>query len=146
MYYTNNELGRLEAKMTNLKKGETCATQMRLHNVIKAVGCRDIYTDVDIVCCHPNLLVQLFESEGLDTTYLKMYVSNRQQLVEQMGVTKRAVKEMVFGLMYNSGHFNRLAERLVWLLGFDPTLSTILRMMLRSVRLKRSTTDCDVDR
>ena len=40
--YTNKELGRLEAKMTSLKKGETCYTQMNLYNIMKAVGCRDI--------------------------------------------------------------------------------------------------------
>ena len=46
--YTNNELGRLEAKMTTLKKNEFCSTQMNLYNVMKAVGCKGIYTDLDI--------------------------------------------------------------------------------------------------
>ena len=62
--YTNESLGRLEAKVLGLKKNETCSSQMNLWNVMKAVGCSGIYTDIDIVNCHPVLLQQLFESEG----------------------------------------------------------------------------------
>eukprot|EP01044_Picomonas_judraskeda_P001012 COSAG03_NODE_52_length_16230_cov_22.987168_23_plen_198_part_00 len=102
--YTNKELGRLEAKMTSLKKGETCYTQMNLYNIMKAVGCRDIYTDVDIKNCHPTLLAQLFEAEGCDTKYLSMYVDSRQELIEQMGVPKVAIKQLMFGLIYIVSH------------------------------------------
>ena len=104
--YTNDDLGRLEARMTKLKEGETCATQMNLWNVMKAVGCKDIYTDVDIQNCHPTLLQQLFEHEGCDSTYLSMYVRDRDKLMTQMAVTKHAIKNLMFGLIYNSGHFN----------------------------------------
>jgi hypothetical protein len=107
--YTNNDLGRLEARMTSLKKNEVCATQMNLWNVMKAVGCKDIYTDVDIQNCHPTLLQQLFEHEGCDSTYLSMYVQDRDKLMTQMGVTKHAIKEMMFGLIYGSGDFNEKA-------------------------------------
>eukprot|EP01045_Picozoa_sp_COSAG04_P023362 COSAG04_NODE_2765_length_3621_cov_47.223169_2_plen_897_part_00 len=104
--YSNSELGRLEAKMTHLKKNEVCATQMNLWNVMKAVGCKDIYTDVDINNCHPTLLCQLFKHEKCPTEYLSMYVQDRDKLMAQMGVTKHAIKALMFGLIYNSGHFN----------------------------------------
>ena len=104
--YTNDDLGRLEAKMTNLKKNEFCSTQMNLYNVMKAVGCKGIYTDVDIKNCHPTLLEQLFQHEKCATTYLSMYIKDREKLISQMGVTKKAIKNLMFGLIYNSGHFN----------------------------------------
>lgn len=104
--YTNNELGRLEAKMTHLKTGETCATQMRLYNEMKAVGCKGIYTDVDIKNCHPTLLAQLFRQEGCPTKYLDLYVTDRNKLTKEMGVSKKAVKELMFGLIYNSDGVN----------------------------------------
>ena len=62
--YTNESLGRLEANVLGLKKNETCSPQMNMWKVMKAVGCSGIYTDIDIVNCHPVLLQQLFESEG----------------------------------------------------------------------------------
>ena len=34
-------------------------TQCCMWKEIKAVGCRGIYTDIDIVNCHPVLLQQL---------------------------------------------------------------------------------------
>ena len=36
--YTNESLGRLEAKVLGLKKNETCSSQMNLWNVMKATG------------------------------------------------------------------------------------------------------------
>jgi hypothetical protein len=104
--YSSKELGRLEAKIDGLKPNETCMTQMNMWNVMKAVGCRAIYSDVDIKNCHPTLLVQLFESEGYETPHLKTYVKDRNLLVKQLGVDKKAVKCLMFGLIYNSGHFN----------------------------------------
>ena len=104
--YTNESLGRLEAKALGLKKNETCSTQMNLWNVMKAVGCSGIYTDIDIVNCHPVLMQQLFESEGYDTQYLKRYVSDRAQLITDMGITKDDIKKLMYGLMYNPVDFN----------------------------------------
>lgn len=103
--YTSKELGRLDAKMTNLKKNERCYTQMRLYNVMKAVGCRDIYTDLDIKSCHPTLLTQLFEHEGLDTSLLRRYVEDRESLMKEMGIDKKSMKSLLFGLIYSSGKF-----------------------------------------
>ena len=103
--YTNESLGRLEANVLGLKKNETCSSQMNLWNVMKAVGCSGIYTDIDIVNCHPVLIQQLFESEGYDTQYLKSYVSDRAQLITDMKVTKNDIKKLMYGLMYNPVDF-----------------------------------------
>ena len=88
--YSSKALGRLEGKIDKLKPGDTCMTQMNMWNVMKAVGCRAIYSDVDIKNCHPTLLVQLFEAEKLETPYLKKYVQDRAALMEEMGVNKTA--------------------------------------------------------
>ena len=65
--YTNESLGRLEANVLGLKKNGTCSSQMNLWNVMKAVGCSGIYTDIDIVNCHPVLMTKMYS--GLGDTY-----------------------------------------------------------------------------
>ena len=67
--YTSKDYGRLTAKIKDSKPGYTCMTQCCMWKEIKAVGCRGIYTDIDIVNCHPVLLEQLYQSEGYSTEY-----------------------------------------------------------------------------
>ena len=52
--YTSKDYGRLTAKIKDSKPGYTCMTQCCMWNEIKAVGCRGIYTDIDIANCHPD--------------------------------------------------------------------------------------------
>ena len=40
--------------------------------------------------------MQLFESEGYETPHLKTYVKDRNLLVKQLGVDKKAVKCLMF--------------------------------------------------
>ena len=104
--YTSKDYGRLTAKIKDSKPGYTCMTQCCMWNEIKAVGCRGIYTDIDIVNCHPVLLQQLYQSEGYSTEYLKRYIDDRCQLCQDMHVTKDNIKKLVYGLIYKPKNFN----------------------------------------
>eukprot|EP01046_Picozoa_sp_COSAG06_P078098 COSAG06_NODE_25758_length_629_cov_0.992453_2_plen_139_part_01 len=79
--YTDNGIGRLEiTALKQNKSGEmepvTMLTQSNHWNWVKAAICESTLTDTDIVCCHPTLLVQIFEHCNQEVPVLKRYIKD----------------------------------------------------------------------
>ena len=66
--------------------------------------CRDKYTDLDVVNCHPVLAYQIFEANGIELPLLKRYIKKRDsilgKLIEATGLERWQVKQLFIRLMY----------------------------------------------
>jgi hypothetical protein len=96
--YTDNGVGRLQiSALQPNKRGEmepvTMLTQSNHWNRVKATICESTLTDMDIVCCHPTLLVQIFEHCGQQVPILKRYIKDRDKVQKQTGLCKRLFKK-----------------------------------------------------
>ena len=55
---------------------------------IRSLLCRDIYTDIDMVNCHPCLFKYLANESGCPTPLLEDYIQNRDKRLDENDVTK----------------------------------------------------------
>jgi hypothetical protein len=64
------------------------------------------FVDIDIKNCHPEMLNQLFESEGVIHNRLDLYVNNRQnhfnEIVKNYGCSEESAK--IIFIMYSYGN------------------------------------------
>ena len=134
--YESDDYGRLSAKVKDAKPNYTCMTQCNMWNQMKAVGCRGIYSDIDIANCHPVLLQQLFKGKGYSTKYLERYIKDRQQLCKDMGITKDNIKKLMYGLMYNPKCFNSDKWQIECKVKTLPELFTKLEKEMKTNALK----------
>lgn len=65
---------------------------------------RDNYIDIDIENCHPVLLLQILQANGIECKYLKKYVTNRDEIFEEVkakyNVSRDEAKVLFIQLMY----------------------------------------------
>ncbi len=65
---------------------------------------RDNYIDLDICNCHPVMLLQICEANNIPVLYLKQYVDNRDQLLNEVketyDVDRDKAKKIFIQLMY----------------------------------------------
>ena len=54
---------------------------------------RDNYIDIDIENCHPVLLCQICEENNIEHKYLKRYIDNRADLLQEVMITYNVVKD-----------------------------------------------------
>ena len=70
---------------------------------------RDNYIDIDVENCHPVLLYQLCNQNNISCKYLKKYIDNRTELLNEVmtvyNVTKDDAKQLFIQLLY-FGTFN----------------------------------------
>tara|TARA_R110000772_G_scaffold268231_1_gene394508 strand:+ start:114 stop:2564 length:2451 start_codon:yes stop_codon:yes gene_type:complete len=81
--YTQNEIGRLNIKVKNIKEGDTCVTQSLMWREAKSALCSKYYRDLDIVNAHPVILLQVFKSKGYECPILDKYVNNRESIFKE---------------------------------------------------------------
>ena len=71
------------------------------------------YVDIDIVNCHPILLLQICKSNNIECKYLEKYVNKRDKylnlIIDHYNVDKAKAKELFIILLY-FGSFKRWAE------------------------------------
>ena len=77
-----------------------------LEQDIRATLCSELYTDIDIVNCHPTLIVQYAKRYfNLDMPYLQKYVDNRQdffnKMYEEHDLEESIVKNIIIIILYN---------------------------------------------
>ncbi len=77
-----------------------------LEQDIRATLCSELYTDIDIVNCHPTLIVQYARKHfNLDMPYLQKYVDNRQdffnKMYEEHDLEESIVKNSIIIILYN---------------------------------------------
>ena len=65
---------------------------------------RDNYIDIDIENCHPVLLCQICEQNNIEHKYLKRYIDNRAELLQEVmstyNVVKDQAKQLFIQLLY----------------------------------------------
>ena len=87
-----------------------------LQNKIRNYICNDYYNELDIVNCHPSLLVYLCEKKGIQCTTLKHYLSNRDELLKQHNLTKTdiliAINTDANRKKTNNNYYNLFIEEL----------------------------------
>ena len=63
--------------------------------------CRDFYDDIDIVNCHPVLLVQFAKTKyGKELTAVENYVQNRDEILSLVSSDRDAAKKEVIKVLY----------------------------------------------
>jgi len=77
-----------------------------LEQDIRATLCSELYTDLDMVNCHPTLIVQYAKRYfDLDMPYLKGYVDNRQgffkKMYDEFDLEEAVVKNAIIIILYN---------------------------------------------
>tara|TARA_R110000803_G_scaffold20214_2_gene52331 strand:+ start:2501 stop:4654 length:2154 start_codon:yes stop_codon:yes gene_type:complete len=68
-------------------------------NVRKAL-CYDKYTDLDVVNCHPVILMQVFKEHDIGCDSLGKYVINRESCLQETGKSREEAKMSFIRLMY----------------------------------------------
>ena len=109
-------------------------TQPHMWNWCKAVMCCDHYTDMDIVLCHPTLLVQMFEHCDLQVPVLKRYIKNHSQVMKETGLPKHVFKKYLLSVIYYP-HANEAAVKnklKAYGLEKEPALLTKLRAEIKT--------------
>ncbi|MFN9898967.1 MAG: hypothetical protein ACK55Z_09285, partial [bacterium] len=65
---------------------------------------KDFYIDIDIENCHPVLLYQICEHNNIKFKYLKKYIDNRaeklQEIMDHYNVSKDQAKQLFIQLLY----------------------------------------------
>ena len=87
---------------------------------------QDNYVDIDIVNCHPNILVHLAKGRNINTDHLERYINERDTLLEKLDLDKEAGKMVVLSLL-NGGTeaFANLRIKPYWLSDLKEELETI---------------------
>jgi len=101
--YIKNKIGRLKIQADSLKDNETLTSQTYMWRTSKSVLCSSIYYDLDVVNCHPKILLQIFDDMKLQSPYLYQYVNNRDNFFEEcksMGLSRDLVKLLIMRIFY----------------------------------------------
>ena len=82
-----------------------------LRKEIRHTLAKDYYIDIDIVNCHPVLLLQILKMKKYkNIKYLSKYVSNRDEyinlIIAKYNVSRDAAKQLFIRLMYG-GSFHK---------------------------------------
>ena len=77
-----------------------------LEQDIRATLCSELYTDIDIVNCHPTLITQYAKRYfNIDLPYIQKYVDNRQGFFDKMrdeyDLEESIVKNAIIIVLYN---------------------------------------------
>jgi len=94
----NNE-GRLYSKIPSLQG---------ISKVLRHTISRDIYYDVDICNCHPNIFCWLASKNNFDCSHITYYNANRDDLIlklsEQYGMNRETVKNEFLKILNGGKH------------------------------------------
>ena len=132
-------IGRLQiSALQPNKSGEmqpvTMLTQSNHWNYVKAAICESTLTDMDMVCCHPTLLVQIFEHCGQQVPVLTRYIKDRDKVQKQTGLCKRLFKKYLLSVLYYPHADDAAVKRKLQKYGLskEPALLTKLRAEIKT--------------
>lgn len=91
--YQKNYKGRMF-----LKKGQNGFQNMKRE--FRSILASNDYYDLDIKNCQPTILLQYCKKNKIECKYLEKYVFCREELIEEMGLTKDKVKMEFIKVMY----------------------------------------------
>jgi len=107
-----NKNGRVEVKYNYSKslsdKGRLYADKsLSLQNFKKEIRhclAKEIYTDIDMVNAHPNIIYQYCQKNNIDCKCLEYYVNNREDVLRKIqnkhGIDRDAAKKLMLRLVY----------------------------------------------
>ena len=73
----------------------------RLEKEARGTLCKDFYYDIDIVNCHPVLLVQYAKNRyNRDLPHLQDYVEHREEILTKIAENRDEAKDMVLKILY----------------------------------------------
>jgi hypothetical protein len=79
-------------------------SMFNMSRTIRNTCTKDYYADVDIVNCHPTLLLQICQSNNLNCEYLNYYCNNREEILKHIMSThntnRDSAKKLMLILMY----------------------------------------------
>ena len=135
----DNGIGRLEISAVQPdKSGEmhpvTMLTQSNHWNYVKAAICESTLTDMDMVCCHPTLLVQIFKHCGQQVPVLTRYIKDRDKVQKQTGLSKRLFKKYLLSVLYYPHADDAAVKRKLqkYKLSKEPAILTKLRTEIKA--------------
>ena len=104
----NNEASITYTQTKNIKYGRVCPKNalglFSIRREIRHTLARDNYIDIDIVNCHPVLLYQICDFYEIKCKYLKQYIDNRTELLNEVmtkyNVSKDDAKQLFIQLLY----------------------------------------------
>ena len=76
----------------------------------------NLYHDIDIINCHPTLLLRICTERGWDAPLLRRYVEDRQGTLRAWNTTKREVLVAMYGGKTRLGPFGKEMERIARLI------------------------------
>lgn len=113
-----------------LKTGRVYAKEScSLGNIIKDIRhtlCRDMYVDVDIVCCHPTLMIQICDKQqpAIKCNVIREYIENRENILlehAQLYSVDRDDAKQLFNILTFGGTFETWKKNLNLNDDFEPT-------------------------
>jgi hypothetical protein len=102
--YIQNDIGRLNIRVKNLKEGETCINQAIMWRECKSALCKKEYVDLDMVNAHPTFLEQIYIDKGLKCEVLSFFNKNRDvffKTMEKKGLSRDTCKVLILVIFYN---------------------------------------------
>lgn len=114
--YTKNEIGRLKICLDNIKKDkksnepvDSCRSQYNFKKIVKSTMCDKHYVDLDIVNCHPVLLLHVFNQMKYETPILSLFVEKRDKFfkdLEKQKISRDECKALFMCIFYGGKIFN----------------------------------------
>ncbi|MGL5715884.1 MAG: hypothetical protein ACRCX2_22895 [Paraclostridium sp.] len=76
----------------------------KMRRVYRHTLCKDLYYDIDIVNCHPTMLLIVCKQNKIITKFLEYYVTNRNKVIEEFtskysGIEKSDIKDAVLKII-----------------------------------------------
>jgi hypothetical protein len=106
-----------------------------MHRTVRHTVGKDIYTDIDVVNCHPVILAQLCEKWGYPCSHLKSYILNREKhfkdLLDLNDGMDRDTAKRAFLVLINEGLI-KCKYPSKFILGFDAEASDIRNRFLET--------------
>jgi hypothetical protein len=114
--YHKNDIGRLKICLDNIKKDkktnepiDSCRSHYNFKKVVKSAMCDKYYVDLDIVNCHPVILLHVFNSMKYDTTILSIFVEKRDKFfkdLQKYKISRDECKALFMCIFYGGKIFN----------------------------------------
>jgi len=133
--YAIPNFGRVTARCGNVSLGS-------LVREVRSTLAVDNYVDIDIVNCHPVLILQLCKRYHIMCKYLRTYVNQRdrclQVVMDRYNVTRDAAKTLFLQIMYNGTftswcHHNNItnAKPIAFIEGFANEFTNISKCIIK---------------
>ncbi len=111
--------------------GAKCQTYQFIMSTIKNSLCKDKYMDIDIANAHYTILYNLCKMRKIKTPFIKKYVFNRDEIIEQYAtqfeVSKKKIKKMFNSILYcfNDGSDIKIPENIDYIDGLKQEIHNI---------------------